>query len=114
MNQTSRILSIAAGDHTRLGANYDGQGVNFAVFSKNATKIELCLFSPDGQRETARLTLPDRTGAVWHGYVPDLQPGALYGYRAHGPYEPDQGQRFNPTKLLADPYARAFRVVHRG
>ena len=108
MNQTSRILSIAAGDHTRLGANYDGQGVNFAVFSKNATKIELCLFSPDGQRETARLTLPDRTGAVWHGYVPDLQPGALYGYRAHGPYEPDQGQRFNPTKLLADPYARAF------
>lgn len=108
MHEAAPILSIVAGDHTRLGAVFDGQGVNFAVFSENATKIELCLFSPDGQRETARVTLPDRTGAVWHGYVPGLKPGALYGYRAHGPYEPDQGHRFNPLKLLADPYARAF------
>ncbi|WP_159808704.1 glycogen debranching protein GlgX [Litoreibacter roseus] len=101
-------MSIVAGDHSTLGAAYDGQGVNFAVFSENATKIELCLFSHDGQRETVRLELPDRTGAVWHGYVPGLKPGALYGYRAYGPYEPDRGHRFNPMKLLADPYSRAF------
>lgn len=100
--------SILTGDHTQLGAVYDGAGVNFAVFSANATKIELCLFSADGAEETARLTLPERTGAIWHGYVPGLRPGALYGYRAYGPYEPAHGHRFNPQKLLADPYARAF------
>jgi len=108
MHETAPILSIVPGDPTRLGAVFDGQGVNFAVFSENASKIELCLFSPDGVRETARLALHDRIGAVWHGYVPGLKPGALYGLRAHGPYEPDQGHRFNPQKLLADPYARAF------
>ncbi len=108
MHECAPILSIVAGDHTRLGAVFDGQGVNFAVFSQNATKIELCLFSPDGLRETARMALPDRTGAIWHGYVPGLKPGTLYGFRAHGPYEPDRGHRFNPMKLLADPYARAF------
>ncbi len=108
MNDASRILSIGSGDHTRLGAVYDGRGVNFAVFSENATRIDLCLFSPDGMRETVRMALPDRTGSVWHGYVPGLKPGALYGYRAHGAYEPDRGHRFNPMKLLADPYARAF------
>lgn len=108
MQETAPILSLVAGDHTRLGAVYDGQGVNFAVFSENATRIDLCLFSTDGQHETARVALPDRTGAVWHGYVPGLKPGTLYGFRAHGPYEPDRGHRFNPMKLLADPYARAF------
>lgn len=108
MHEPTSILSIVAGDPARLGAIYDGNGVNFAVFSENATKIELCLFSSDGQRETARIALPDRTGAVWHGFVPGLKPGALYGYRAHGPYDPDHGHRFNPAKLLADPYARAF------
>ena len=108
MQQDAPILGIVPGDHTRLGAVYDGQGVNFAVFSKNATRMELCLFNPDGTRETARMLLPDRTGAVWHGYVPGLRPGTLYGYRAHGAYDPDQGHRFNPLKLLADPYARAF------
>ena len=108
MHEAASIMSIVAGDHTRLGAHFDGNGVNFAVFSENATRIELCLFSADGARETTRMDLPDRTGAVWHGYVPGLKPGALYGFRAHGPYEPDQGHRFNPMKLLADPYARAF------
>ncbi|MDJ0640454.1 MAG: glycogen debranching protein GlgX [Paracoccaceae bacterium] len=108
MHDAAPILSIAAGDHTRLGAVPDQHGVNFAVFSENATKIELCLFSPDGQREIARLALPDRTGAVWHGFVLGLKPGALYGYRAHGSYDPDHGHRFNPNKLLADPYARSF------
>lgn len=108
MHEAASIISIVAGDHTRLGAVFDGQGVNFAVFSENATKIELCLFSRDGARETARIALPDRTGAVWHGYVPGLKPGTLYGFRAHGPYDPDHGHRFNPSKLLADPYARSF------
>ncbi len=108
MHEATPILTIVSGDHTRLGAVFDGQGVNFAVFSDNATQIDLCLFSPDGRRETARVALPDRTGSVWHGYVPGLKPGALYGYRAHGAYDPDRGHRFNPAKLLADPYARAF------
>ena len=108
MQAGAPILSIETGDHATLGAVFDGQGVNFAVFSDAATRIELCLFSPDGRREIARLALPERTGAVWHGYVPGLRPGALYGYRAHGPYEPDRGHRFNPQKLLADPYARGF------
>ena len=108
MHEATQILSIVPGDHSRLGAVFDGQGVNFAVFSDNATRIDLCLFSPDGARETTRVALPDRTGSVWHGYVPGLKPGTLYGYRAHGPYDPDHGHRFNPMKLLADPYARAF------
>lgn len=89
-----------------LGATFDGTGVNFAVFSANATRIELCLFSDDGRREIERLTLTERDGDVWHGAVPGLTPGTRYGYRAHGPYEPENGHRFNPNKLLIDPYAR--------
>jgi len=78
------------------------------VFSENATKIELCLFADDGKRETARLALPEKSGPVWHGYLPGLEPGALYGLRAHGPFAPERGHRFNPHKLLLDPYARAL------
>ena len=89
-----------------LGAHWDGLGVNFAVFSANATRIELCLFSPNGRKEIQRLSLPECTDEVWHGYLPLAQPGVLYGYRAYGPYEPTRGQRFNPHKLLLDPYAR--------
>ncbi|MBY0397134.1 MAG: glycogen debranching enzyme GlgX, partial [Thermoleophilia bacterium] len=89
-----------------LGATFDGTGVNFAVFSANATRIDLCLFSDDGRREIERLTLTERDGDVWHGAVPGLTPGTRYGYRAHGPYEPENGHRFNPNKLLIDPYAR--------
>ncbi len=99
--------SIVAGRHFPLGAVSDGHGVNFAVFSENASRIELCLFSRDGSREIRRLTLPERTGAIWHGYVPGLKPGDLYGFRAHGAYEPERGHRFNPAKLLVDPYTRA-------
>jgi len=92
-----------------LGATYDGRGVNFAVFSENATAMELCLFSPDDPRsEVQRLKLQDVTQHVWHGYVPGLKPGALYGFRAHGPWQPREGLRFNPNKLLVDPYARAI------
>ena len=104
-------ISVAAGRHFPLGAVFDGQGVNFAVFSENAAKMELCLFSRDGTRETARLILPERTGAIWHGHVPGLKPGDLYGYRAHGAYEPHRGHRFNPAKLLVDPYTRSVHVA---
>ena len=89
-----------------LGATFDGLGVNFAVFSAHAEKIELCLFDPGGKREVARFALPECTDEVWHGYLPNARPGLLYGYRAHGPYEPEEGHRFNPNKLLLDPYAR--------
>jgi isoamylase len=89
-----------------LGANWDGLGVNFAVFSAHADRIELCLFDRAGRREIARHDLPECTDEVFHGYLPDARPGLLYGYRAHGPYQPEQGHRFNPNKLLLDPYAR--------
>ncbi len=91
-----------------LGANSDGEGVNFSVFSSHANRMELCLFSEDGQ-ETARLTLPEKVGDIWCGYVPGLRPGQLYGYRAHGAYAPEEGHRFNPNKLLVDPYAKSLQ-----
>ena len=91
-----------------LGANWDGLGVNFAVFSANAERVDLCLFDPAGRREVARLPLPECTDEVWHGYLPEARPGQLYGFRAFGPYEPRRGHRFNPHKLLLDPYAKAL------
>ena len=99
-------FEIRAGHGQQLGANYDGKGVNFALFSAHAERVELCLFDPSGKTEIARLELPEYTHEVWHGYVPDLKPGALYGYRVYGPYDPENGHRFNPHKLLIDPYAR--------
>ncbi|WP_075220766.1 glycogen debranching protein GlgX [Acuticoccus yangtzensis] len=89
-----------------LGATWDGLGVNFAIFSANATKVELCLFDASGEVELERITLPEFTDEVWHGYLPDARPGTVYGYRVHGPYEPQNGHRFNPNKLLLDPYAK--------
>ncbi|MFO1371646.1 MAG: glycogen debranching protein GlgX [Candidatus Competibacteraceae bacterium] len=91
-----------------LGASWDGNGVNFALFSAHAEKVELCLFDSSGQREIERLTLPENTDQVWHGYMPGLWPGTLYGYRVYGPYEPHLGHRFNHHKLLLDPYAKQF------
>lgn len=102
-------LSFKSGSPDRLGAHFDGNGTNFAVFSANATAIELCLFSQDGQSEIAREKLPERTGHIWHGFVEGLPPGSLYGFRAHGPYAPEEGHRFNPHKLLMDPYTRELR-----
>jgi glycogen operon protein len=90
-----------------LGATWDGKGVNFAVFSAHATKIEVCVFDTAGERELHRVELPEYTDEVWHGYLPELGPGTVYGYRVHGPYEPEAGHRFNPSKLVLDPYARA-------
>jgi glycogen operon protein len=91
-----------------LGATWDGKGVNFALFSAHAEKVELCLFDSSGQREIERLMLPENTDQVWHGYIPGLWPGTLYGYRVSGPYEPHIGHRFNHHKLLLDPYAKQF------
>jgi isoamylase len=91
-----------------LGATWDGLGINFAVFSANATRIDLCLFEPSGRHQIARYTLPEYTDEIWHGYLPDATAGLLYGYRAFGPYAPDRGHRFNHHKLLLDPYARGL------
>jgi len=92
-----------------LGATFDGMGVNFAVYSANGEKVELCLFDATGRKEIARLELPECTDEVWHGYLPEANEGLLYGYRVHGPYEPEQGHRFNPNKLLLDPYAKGLK-----
>ncbi|MFT4743401.1 MAG: isoamylase [Yoonia sp.] len=97
---------LSGGSPHRLGAHHDGAGVNFAVFSAHASKIEVCLFSPDGIREIRHVALPERTGPIWHGYLAGLPVGTLYGYRAHGAYAPEHGHRFNPNKLLLDPYTR--------
>ena len=99
-------MRLLEGSPHALGATWDGRGTNFAIFSAHAEKVELCLFGPPKERETARIALPERTDDVWHGYLPDVLPGQLYGYRVHGPYEPEHGHRFNPNKLLIDPYAR--------
>ncbi|MBE9080335.1 glycogen debranching protein GlgX [Romeria aff. gracilis LEGE 07310] len=94
------------GTANELGATWDGQGTNFALFSENATKVELCLFD-SSDRET-RFELREVYNFVWHGYLADIQPGQRYGFRVHGPFEPEQGHRFNPSKLLIDPYAKAI------
>lgn len=102
----SKVFEILPGDGRRLGAQVTEEGVNFAIFSACAEGVELCLFDEDGKTEIARLPLPENTDEIWHGFVPDLKPGALYGYRVHGPYDPANGHRFNANKLLIDPYAR--------
>ena len=92
-----------------LGATWDGEGVNFAIFSENATAVELCLFDgPDSDRESARIRVEEQTDQVWHVYLPEARPGQHYGYRVHGPYEPEAGHRFNPNNLLIDPYAKSI------
>ena len=97
---------ISGGAPYPLGASWDGRGTNFALFSANATKVELCLFDRTGRRETERVVLPERTDDVWHIYLPHVTPGQLYGYRVDGPYDPAAGHRFNPNKLLIDPYSK--------
>ncbi|MFC5068882.1 glycogen debranching protein GlgX [Flaviflagellibacter deserti] len=94
------------GEPSPLGANWNGRGTNFAIFSAHAERIELCIFDADGTNEIERITLPEFTNEVWHGFLPGVGPGTVYGYRVHGPYDPENGHRFNPNKLLIDPYAR--------
>src|SRR3954454_16433559 len=102
-------MKTKPGTPNPLGASWDGRGVNFALFSEHATKVELCLFSSaDARTETYRITLPEHTDQVWHGYLPQVRPGQLYGYRVHGPYAPLEGQRFNHNKIVLDPYAKAI------
>lgn len=96
-----------------LGATWDGSGVNFALFSEHAEKVELCLFDEKGHREVQRIVLPEQTDQVWHGYLPEARPGLLYGYRVYGPYKPEEGHRFNPNKLLLDPYAKDIHGMLR-
>ncbi len=109
MNPASSPMRVWPGAPYPLGARWDGRGVNFALFSVHAERVELCLFDPSGRRETARVALPEYTDEVWHGYLPDLRPGQLYGYRVYGPYAPERGHRFNHHKLLLDPYARLLQ-----
>ncbi len=92
-----------------LGATWDGEGVNFALYSEHAEKVELCLFEISGRRESLRVVLPEQTDMVWHGYLPEVRPGQLYGYRVYGPYAPEQGHRFNHHKLLLDPYGKQIQ-----
>ena len=100
-------MRLSEGRPAPLGASWTGRGTNFALFSAHATKVELCLFDSDGETETARIALPEYTDEVFHGFLPDLHPGQVYAYRVHGPYEPENGHRFNPNKLVLDPYAKA-------
>jgi glycogen operon protein len=99
---------LAEGKPYPLGATWTGLGVNFALFSAHASKVELCIFDERGEREIGRVELPEYTDEVWHGFLPDARPGTSYGYRVHGHYEPEAGHRFNPSKLLLDPYAKAI------
>jgi len=98
-------MKVWPGKPYPLGATWDGAGVNFSLFSENASSVDLCLFDAAG-RET-RVGMREQTHHVWHVYLPEVRPGQLYGYRVHGPYEPGNGHRFNPAKLLLDPYAKA-------
>jgi len=102
-------VRVWPGQSYPLGATWDGQGVNFAIFSENATSVELCLFNrEDDAVESFRINVRERTDQVWHCYLPDVRPGQFYGYRVHGPYDPSNGNRFNAAKLLIDPYAKAI------
>jgi isoamylase len=102
-------MRVLPGSPHLLGSSWDGRGTNFALFSANAEKVELCLFDKQGRREVERIALPERTDDIWHGYFPEVERGQVYGYRVYGPYDPVHGHRFNPNKLLLDPYAK--RVI---
>jgi len=110
---SSENTRIWPGKPYPLGATWDGAGVIFAIYSEHGTKVELCLFdSVRAKTEAVRIALPEQTDMVWHGYLPDIIPGQMYGFRVHGPYEPKAGHRFNSNKVLLDPYAKAIaRVV---
>ncbi|MEJ8756947.1 glycogen debranching protein GlgX [Pontibacter sp. H259] len=102
-------ILIYPGNPYPLGSTWDGQGVNFALYADNATGVELCLFNdPSSEQESVSIKMVERTHQIWHAYLPDIKPGQLYGYRVSGPYEPENGHRYNPNKLLIDPYAKAI------
>ena len=101
------MMDVFEGRPTPRGATWDAKGTNFSLFSAHATKVELCIFDATGQKEVERVSLPEYTDQIWHGYLSGIDPGTPYGYRVHGPYDPDSGHRFNPNKLVLDPYAYA-------
>ena len=103
---TQPISAVWPGSPFPRGATWDGEGVNFALFSENAVRVELCLFDAHGRKEIQRIDMPEQTDQIWHCYLPEARPGLLYGYRVHGPYDPARGHRFNPHKLLIEPYAK--------
>jgi hypothetical protein len=110
---TLPITAVWPGQPYPRGATWDGEGVNFSLFSARADKVELCIFDPSGKHELQRIELRERTDEIWHCYLPEARPGLLYGYRVHGPYAPEKGDRFNPHKLLIEraPLERfAFRL----
>ncbi|WP_305072872.1 glycogen debranching protein GlgX [Propionivibrio sp.] len=120
------ITTVWPGSPAPRGAAWDGEGVNFSLFSEHAEAVDLCLFDPAGRQEVQRIRMPERTDQIWHCYLPEARPGLLYGYRVHGPYDPARGHRFNPNKLLIEPYAKdiigrtawhdshfGYRVGHR-
>ncbi len=102
----SGSLRVEEGHPYPQGATWTGLGVNFSLFSANATKVELCLFDDHGETEIGRVALPEYTNEIWHGFLPEARPGTVYGYRVHGPYDPENGHRFNPNKLVLDPFAK--------
>jgi isoamylase len=104
--EITKCSRVTEGRPFPLGATWDGRGTNFALFSAHATRVELCLFDSEGKIELERIELPEYSDEIWHGYLPDLQPGEVYGYRVYGPYDPQAGHRFNHNKLLIDPYAK--------
>ena len=106
LSHHSPITAIWPGSPYPRGATWDGEGVNFALFSEHAERVELCLFDPSGAQEIQRINVREQTDLVWHCYLPEARPGLLYGYRVHGPYDPAHGHRFNANKLLIDPYAK--------
>jgi glycogen operon protein len=110
-NETQPI--VWPGQPYPLGSTWDGEGVNFALYSEHAEKVELCLFDSSGKRETLRVQIREQTDMVWHGYLPELRPGQLYGYRVYGPYAPEKGHRFNHHKLLLDPYGKQVQGTVR-
>src|ERR1700753_819684 len=102
-------MTLFPGDPYPLGSMWDGKGVNFSIYSHHAGGVELGRFDKaQGESETFRFRLTQRTHDIWHGYLPDCKPGQLYGYRVYGPYDPAAGHRFNPAKLLLDPYSKAI------
>ncbi|HSD61085.1 MAG TPA: glycogen debranching protein GlgX, partial [Burkholderiales bacterium] len=107
------VTAVWPGRPYPRGATWDGEGVNFALFSENAAKVELCLFDPRSHREVQRIEIRERTDQIWHCYLPEARPGLHYGYRIHGPYAPERGHRFNPHKLLIEPYARQLAGTMR-
>ena len=105
-SEPGSVPTVWPGASYPLGATYDGVGTNFSLFSEVAEEVELCLIARDGSE--TRIPLEEVDGYVWHAYLPNVVPGQRYGYRVHGPYDPDRGSRFNPNKLVLDPYARAI------